>query len=70
MTRREFLVNMLEATFGTNYIEFKNTDADNVKYSKGGSLCKDCTYSNTYQKHIEDLYAPLLDTQYHQITIA
>ena len=69
MTRRQFLENMLEATFGTNYIEFKNTDADNVKYSKGGSLCKDCTYSNTYQKHIEDLYAPLFNAQYHWITI-
>lgn len=70
MTRREFLKKMLEATFGTIYIEFKKTNAGIVTYTKGGSLCKDCTYSNTYQKHIEDLYAPLFDAQYHQITIA
>lgn len=52
MTRKEFLKEMISSIFGISAIEFKNTNEDKVYYTKGGSLLKDCTYTNKYKDRI------------------
>ena len=69
MTRGEFMVNMLESIFGTKYIEFDKIENSVVKYTKGGYLCKDCTYSQKYKNHFSGIFQKLLDSGCKEILI-
>lgn len=69
MTRGEFMGDMLEYVFGVKYIEFKGDKNLSVEYIKGGSFCKDCTYTSTYEKRLKRMFQYLLDEKYTEICI-
>ena len=69
MTRKEFLRKIFMDVFGSTKIKFKDTEGDVIRYSADNRLFTDCQYTGTYRDHMEDMFAPLLDSQYHQICI-
>lgn len=69
MTRGEFMGGMLEYIFGVKYIEFKGVKKSLLEYTKGGSFCKDCTYTSVYKNRLNEIFHNLLDEKFTEICI-
>lgn len=69
MTRGEFMSNMLEYIFGVKYIEFRKSKNSLLEYTKGGSFCKDCTYTFVYKNRLREMIQNLLDERFTEICI-
>lgn len=64
MTRKEFLNNMVKSILGYSIIEYKEKQDDRVKYTKTGTLIKDCTYTQHYHNKIVELICSIFDRKY------
>ena len=69
MTRGEFMGGMLEYVFGVKYIEFKGVKNSLLEYTKGGSFCKDCTYTSVYKNRLKEIFLNLLDEKFTEVCI-
>jgi len=69
MTRVEFMSGMLEYVFGVKYIEFSKCKNTVLEYTKGGSFCKDCTYTSVYKNRLKEMFQNLLDEKFTEICI-
>ncbi len=69
MTRGEFMSDMLEYIFGVKYIEFSRSKNLLLEYTKGGSFCKDCTYTSVYKNRLREMIQNLLDERFTEICI-
>lgn len=69
MTRGEFMSGMLEYVFGVKYIEFHKCKNTVLEYTKGGSFCKDCTYTSVYKNRVQEMFRNLLDEKFTEICI-
>lgn len=69
MTRKEFLNNMVKSILGYSIIEYKEKQDDRVKYTKTGTLIKDCTYTQHYHNKIVELICSIFDENIKSIMI-
>lgn len=69
MTRREFLEQMLINTFGVKGIEYKDTINGVVRYTVGGTVYSDCTYSHVYKIKYNKFWKALFDSYNKEISI-
>lgn len=69
MTRGNFMSDMLKYVFGVKYIEFSKIKNSLVEYTKGGSFCKDCTYTSVYKNRLKEIFGNLLDEKFTEICI-
>ncbi len=60
---------MLEYIFGVKYIEFSRSKNSLLEYTKGGSFCKDCTYTSVYKNRLREMIQNLLDERFTEICI-
>lgn len=69
MTRGDFMSGMLEYVFCVKYIEFSKYKNTVLEYTKGGSFCKDCTYTSVYKNRLKEMFQNLLDEKFTEICI-
>ena len=60
MTRKEFMASMFKSIFKCKTIEYFKKDNNSIEYrTMGTSLIKDCTYSETYKEHVQQMIISL-----------
>ena len=69
MIRKKFLEDMLSSMFGVKCIEYKKEIGCTLYYMKGGTLCKDCTYSSKYKSKFMEFWDKLLNEKYNFVII-
>lgn len=69
MTRKKFLEDMLYSVFGVKCVEYKKEIGGTLYYIKGGTLCKDCTYSSKYKSKFMKFWEKLLNEKYNVVII-
>lgn len=69
MTRKKFLEDMLSSVFGVKCIEYKKEIECTLYYIKGGTPCKDCTYSSKYKSKFMKFWDKLFNEKYNFVII-
>lgn len=70
MTRKEFMASMFKSIFKCKTIEYFKTDNNSIEYrTMGTSLIKDCTYSETYKEHVQQMIISLFRSEIKNVII-